>query len=232
LVKRKRRLKKKRKRNRNRKRKRKKEILPPLGWAGSGPTPSLYLARPFPARPTQPISRATAAPPLPLIGRPHPSAAPTLAPSRPPSLWQTGPSCQPLLPLVRDQAIGAFAAAHRPPRRLAINALTSSVWRLAPPRTVPEPSLHPRLPEPSRCHCVPSSPPWQARRCSPPLLPFPPRPLIKGPPRAPYFTTPGLSRSTSLPPSNPIKLDAGVPPLSGELRSPLSGGLWSNCFSS
>jgi hypothetical protein len=35
---------------------------------------------------------------------------------------------------------------------------------------VPEPSLHPRLPDPSRRHCVPSSPSWRARRCSPPLL--------------------------------------------------------------
>jgi hypothetical protein len=163
LFKRKRRLKKKIKRNRNRNIKRKRKSSPPS--AGSDlAQPPLSPARAVPSRPTRPISRvptrARAAPPLPLIGRPHPSAAPALAPSRPPSLWQAGPACQPLLPLTRDQAIDAFTAGHRPPRCLAINALTSSVWRLTPPRTVPEPSLHSRLPEPSRRHCVPSSPPW------------------------------------------------------------------------
>jgi hypothetical protein len=40
-----------------------------------------------------------------------------------------------------------------------------------------------RLPEPShRHHCAPSSPPWQARRCSPPCPPSPPWVPIKGPP--------------------------------------------------
>jgi hypothetical protein len=77
---------------------------------------------------------------------------------------------------------------------------------------MPEPSLHPHLPESSRHHCVPSSPPWQARQCSPPLLPFPPRSPIKVPPRAPYFTTPGLSHSTSLPWTQSSSTPASLPP--------------------
>jgi hypothetical protein len=140
--------------------KRKRKSSPPR-LAVFGPTPlSLPRARSplgprsqSPARPPAP-AYARAAPPLPLIGRPHPSVAPTLAPLRPPSLWQAGPACQPLLPLARDEAIGAFAAGHRPPHRLSINTLTSSVWRLTPPRIVPEPSLHPRMPESYRRHCV------------------------------------------------------------------------------
>jgi hypothetical protein len=152
----------------------------PLGWAGSGPTLSLSPTRSSPDRsPARPTSRARARA-TPLSARPHPPATPALSPSR--SLSLAGPACQPLLPLACDQAIGAFAAGHRLPRRLAINALTSSVWHLVPPRTMSEPSHHPRLPESSCRHCVPSSPSWQARRCSPPLLPSPPRPPLKGPP--------------------------------------------------
>jgi hypothetical protein len=84
--------------------KRKRKSSPPR-LAVFGPTPlSLPRARSplgprsqSPARPPAP-AYARAAPPLPLIGRPHPSVAPTLAPLRPPSLWQAGPACQPLLP--------------------------------------------------------------------------------------------------------------------------------------
>jgi hypothetical protein len=113
-----------------------------------------------------------------------------------------------------------FTAGHRPPRRLTINALTSSVWCLAPPCTVLEPFLHSRLPESSRRHYVPSSPSWQARRCSPPLLPSSPRAPIKRTARAPSFLTPA-SATTSPPPQDRIKLIAAAFLLSGEPPAPL-----------
>jgi hypothetical protein len=206
--------------------KKKKEILPPS--AGRiRPNPPLSPTRSFPARPTQPISRApararlrsrrTSPPadrPAPPVSRAHPRSLATAL-----SL-ASGPRLSAPSPLARDEAIGAFAAGHRPPHRLSINTLTSSVWRLTPPRIVPEPSLHPRMPESYRRHCVPSSPPWQARRCLPPLLPSPPRPPIKGPPRAPYFTTPGLSHSTSLPQTQSSSTLASLPsPVSSALPS-------------
>jgi hypothetical protein len=107
--------------------------------------------------PTQPpLSRAPA---LPLAAqaahlRSHthapPSAAASPAPpvsrARPRSLatalsLASGPACQPL-PRARDQAIDAITAGRRTLHRFAINTLASSVWRLAPPHTVPELSLH------------------------------------------------------------------------------------------
>jgi hypothetical protein len=69
----------------------------------------------------------------------------------------------------------------------------------------------------------------ERRRCSPPLLPSPaaykrtaPSPLL---PR----TRPQPLHLLSL---DPIELDVVIPPLSGELLSPLSGGLWSNFYNS
>jgi hypothetical protein len=144
-----------------------KGISPPLGWADSSPSfpPSLSPAR------LSPPPEAQLGPPLACA-----RVAPTVSPAPPVSRSRTFPasalslSARPRLlapsPLARDQAIGAFAAGHRLPRRLAINTLASSVWRLASPRTVPEPSRRHRLPEPSRRHCVPSWPP----RCSIPKI--------------------------------------------------------------
>jgi hypothetical protein len=169
LFKRKRRLKKKRKRNRNRKKK--KENPPSAGLDSAQPPPLSYAL-------ISPPEAQHAPPPAPALAPRRCQTGPTRQPHLPfpprvCPLSQAGPACQPLLPLAHDQAIDAFAASHRLSHRLAINALTSSVWHHAPPRTVLEPSLHPRLPEPSRRHYAPSSPPWQAHRCSPPLLPPP-----------------------------------------------------------
>jgi hypothetical protein len=109
--------------------------------------------------PKPPPSRAPATPPLPLAAQAaqHHAPAPAPTPNTPahpsatlPSLataplWQAGPACQ-LPPLARDQAIGAFAAGHRPPHLLAINALTSSVGTMRPRSLCPSRPFTPRLP--------------------------------------------------------------------------------------
>jgi hypothetical protein len=126
-------------------------------------------------------------------------------------------------PLARDQAIGAFAADHRPPRR---SPLTRSPARFGalPPRTVPKPSRRHLLPEPSRGHCVPLSPPRQAL----PVLatsPPPPQPPIKGPPRAPYFPAPGLCHSIFFPWTQSSSTSSSLPsPVSSSLPSLVAYG--------
>jgi hypothetical protein len=151
--------------------------LPP-GWAVFGPSSPLSRALISPARgPARPTSRARP-------HRAHCQPGPTRQPRSPslprdcPLFGRRAPLVSPF-PLARDQAIGAFAAGRRPPRRLAINALASSVWRIVSPGTVPEPSRRNCLLEPSRHHCVPSSP---SRQVSLVLATSPPRPPIKGPP--------------------------------------------------
>jgi hypothetical protein len=144
------------------KREKKKEKKPFPDWAESGPnSPSpTSLSRALTQGPARPTSHARPR-------RAHCQPDPTRQP-RSPSLPRDRPLSgrRALLvspfPLAHDQAIGAFAAGHCPPRRLAINVHTSSVWCLPPPRTMPEPSRRHLLPELSRRHCVPLSPPQQA----------------------------------------------------------------------
>jgi hypothetical protein len=150
--------------------------------------------------PKPPPSRAPATPPLPLAAQAaqHHAPAPAPTPNTPahpsatlPSLataplWQAGPACQ-LPPLARDQAIGAFAAGHRPPHLLAINALTSSVGTMRPRSLCPSrPFTPPRLPEPSRHHFAPSPPsPATYKRTAPSPLFHHTRPQpLHLPPRA------------------------------------------------
>jgi hypothetical protein len=85
---------------------------------------------------------------------------------------------------------------------------------------MPEPSLHPRLPESSRRHFAPSTPSWRARRCSPPHLPSPSPATYKRTARAPCSTTPGLSHSTSLPRAQSSSAPSSLPsPVSSALLS-------------
>jgi hypothetical protein len=191
---------------------------------------------PIPAQAPPPLSRA-------LISPARGPARPTSRTRPHRAHYQPGPTRQSLLPFprirslsvnpaplvspfprVRDQATGVIAASHRPPRRLTINTLASSVWRLASPCTVPEPSRRHPLPESFGRHCVPSSSPRQA---SPMLATSPPTPS----PAAYKRTAPSLlpprtrPQPLHLPSLDPIELDVAVPPLSSELLSPLSGGL-------
>jgi hypothetical protein len=132
---------------RNRNRKKEKGKSPSVGPNPAQPSFLSPARRALPpSRPTRPISaRTPALLPPPVSARPHPPAALAPAPSQLPSLWQAGPACQ-HFPRARDQAIDAIAAGRRALHRFAINTLTSSVWRLAPPRTMPELSLHPTCP--------------------------------------------------------------------------------------
>jgi hypothetical protein len=137
----------------------------------------------------RPISaRTPALLPPPLSARPHPSAALALAPSQPPSLWQASPACHPLR-RARDQAIDVITAGRHALHRFAINTLASSVWHLAPPRTVPELSLHPACPS----HPVTTSVRHHRRRgkiagARHLSSPSSPRAPIKRAARAPSFT--------------------------------------------
>jgi hypothetical protein len=173
---------------RNRKRKRKNL---PLGWAVSGPTlPRVPRPRPaHAARFPRALARDGAAPPLSLPARPHPSAALTLALS----LWQASPACQ-RLPRAHDRDSDTIAVGHCPPRRLAIIALTSSVWRLASARAISSP----RLSEPSRHHPRRGKL-ADARHLSPPLAPFPAPGVYKRTAQAPSFSTPASTTPSSLP---------------------------------
>jgi hypothetical protein len=199
------------KRNRNKKKKiekKEKRKSSPLGWAVSGLNLSLSLSLSLsrapalspPSRPKRPIARAPGLPsPLPLPARPHPSAALTLALSRSLYLWQAGPASQ-HLPRARDRASDGDPRRSPQPRRLAIYSLASLVGALRLyPLAPAEPSRHP-LPELSRRrHCAPPSPSWQARRCSPPLAPFPAPGTYKRTTRAPSFSTPASATPSSLP---------------------------------
>jgi hypothetical protein len=182
---------------------------PPLSRARSSPPPEAQLGPP----PARARAALTASPT-------HQPRSPSLPRDRPLS-GRRAPLVSPF-PLAHDQAIGTFVVGHCPPRRLAINALASSVWRLVSPRTVPESSRRHCLPEPSRRHCVPSSPPRQA---SPVLATSPHRPPIKGPPRAPYFTAPGLSHSIFLPWTQSSSTSSSLPsPVSSALPSLVAYG--------
>jgi hypothetical protein len=132
--------------------------LPPLSPARSSPPPEAQLSPPC-VRPRRAHCQ------------PGPTRQPLLHFPRIHSLSVNPALLVSPFPPHRDQAIDAFTTGHRPPRRLAINALTSSVWRLVSPRTVPDTSCCHRLPEPSRRHYVPYSPPRQA---SPVLATSPP----------------------------------------------------------
>jgi hypothetical protein len=138
------------------KRKRKNEKETPSRPGRIWPKPSpLSHARPRsppPSWPTRPNScSATLSPdnPTPPVSRAHPP------PSRSPSLWQAGPSCQlslsPVIGYRRDHHRSATSPRHYSP--------TSRIGTLRLPRAIPSP----RLSEPShRHHCAPSSPPRQA----------------------------------------------------------------------
>jgi hypothetical protein len=169
---------------------------------------------PFPPRlgriqPTSPFPPRARALPIPrgppparsppsLTSRPHPSAHTPLPHDRLPHR-HPDPACQPFLPLARDQATGAFTAGHRPPHLLAINALTSSVGTMRPCSLCPSRPFTPACPSRPIAilrHHHRHGELVGAHRSS--SLP-PSWPPIKGPPRAPCSTTPGLSLSTSLP---------------------------------
>jgi hypothetical protein len=155
---------------RNRKRKRKRKNSAPRVGGGFRP------------KPLSPLSRARSSP-LPLAAQatqfcaPTPdSPAPPVSCSSPlplasPSLWQPGPARQ--IPRPTHAFTGAFAADHRPPHLLAINARTSSVGAMRPRSLCPS---HPLTPPPARAvpsPFAPSPPSWQAHRCLPSLLPSP-----------------------------------------------------------
>jgi hypothetical protein len=136
-----------------------------------------------PSRPMRPISaRTPGLLPPPLSARPHLSAALALAPSKPLSLsGKRAPLVSPFLaPVTKLSTRSPPVAA-----RSIASPLTRSPTRFG---TLRHRALCPscpftRLLEPSRRHhYAPSSPPWQARRCSPSRLPSLPRAPIKGPP--------------------------------------------------
>jgi hypothetical protein len=168
-----------------------------------------------PASPARPPALA----PCPLSRcQPGPTRQP-LSPSLSLSLWQAGPACQ-RLPRARDRASDVIATGHCSPRRLANITLTNSVWRLAAAQAIPSP----RLPEPSRrlaiialtssvWHLASPSPPWQPRRCSPPLTPFPTLGAYKRTVRAPSFSTPALATPSSLPRARLSQRRRTLPPL-------------------
>jgi hypothetical protein len=154
-----------------------------------------------------------------LTSQPHPSARAPLPRDRLPHR-HPGPACQPLLPLARDQATGAFTASHRPPHLLAINVLTSSVGAMRPRSLCPSRPFtlaYPSHPVAILRHHHHHGKLAGAHRSS--SLP-PPRPPIKGPPRAPCSTTPGLSHSTSLPQAQSSSVPSSLPsPVSSALLS-------------
>jgi hypothetical protein len=136
-----------------REKKKEKEKGNPSLSAGPNPAqapPSLPRARTsLSLAATRPISLV---PRSPLAARPHPSAVPTLSPSRSLSFWQAGPARQPLSPspVISHRRIRRRP---RPPCLLAINSPTSTNWHLASLRTVTETSCHHRLPR-----AIPSPP--------------------------------------------------------------------------
>jgi hypothetical protein len=150
-----------------------------------GPSPSCPLAGPrssLPHRPSDPTRQPQ-----------HPTH------SRPLSLWQAGPACQPL-PRARDQSIGAIATGRHPPRRLAINMLASKVGALRPcllalARAIPSPACPSHPVATTVRHHRRRGKLVGARHLSSPL----PRPPIKGPPRAPPTPHIGLGFPTPLP---------------------------------
>jgi hypothetical protein len=191
---------------RNRKQKKKKEKhSPPLGWAVFAPSHS-----PSPSHGQSGTTASARAAP----NSPAPPVSCTLSlPLAPLSRWQPGPTRQDPHPAYAFT--GVFAADHRPPRRLAINARTLSIGAMRP-LTVPEPSPH-RPSFPSRpVAFAPSLPSWRARRRSPPPLPSPSLATYKRTAPSPLFhhTRP---HPLHLPPSSSIGLGTIVSPLSGEL---------------
>jgi hypothetical protein len=220
LFKRKRRLKKNRKRNRNRtgKRKKGKTSLPPRLGRIQPTSPRALL--PSLAAHAAHLPRAALLPP-PLTPRPHPSAVlPSHAPATAPSLAGRPRLSAPSPPLARDQATSAFTTGHRPPHLLAINALTNSVGTMRPR------SLCPSRPFTPACPSRPVAILRHHHRHGelvgarhPSSLP-PSRPPIKGLPRAPCSTTPGLSHSTSLPRAQSSSAPSSLPsPVSSALLS-------------
>jgi hypothetical protein len=210
---------KKKEKKKSKKKKKRKSFPPPLGWAGS--SPPLFPAPPPLTRSRSSLPRGPppACSPPSLTSRPHPSARAPLPRDRLPHR-HPGPACQPLLPLARDQATGAFTAGHRPPHLLAINALTSSVGTMHPRSLCPSrpftPTYPSRLVAILRHHHRHGELAGAHRSSSHP----PPRPPIKGPPRAPCSTTPGLSHSTSLPRAQSSSAPSSLPsPVSSALLS-------------
>jgi hypothetical protein len=194
-----------------------KEIPPP---PSAGPDPA-HLSFPPPRARALPLPRGPRSPPPArsppsLTSRPHPSAHAPLPRDRLPHR-HPDPACQPLLPLACDQATGV---GHRPPHLLAINALTSSVGAMRPRSLCPSHPFTPACPsrpvailrhhhrhgELAGAHRSSSLPPSQ--------------PPIKGLPRAPCSTTPGLSHSTSLPRAQSSSAPSSLPsPVSSVLLS-------------
>jgi hypothetical protein len=86
---------------------------------------------------------------------------------------------------------------------------------------VPEPSLHPRLPEPSRRQFAPSPPSWRARRRLPPHLPSPSPGTYKKDHPSSAFPTPASATSPS---PSPSSIEPAPPP---SLPSPVSSVLLS-----
>jgi hypothetical protein len=171
------------------------------------PARSLFLP---PSRPKRHIARAplpsAAASPTPPISCTHPRNLSL-------SLWQAGPACQ-HLPRARDGDSDAIAAGrHRP----VVSPLTRSPAQLAPCVSVPlRQPIHPITPlleSFSRCHYVPPSPPWQARRYSPPLAPFPALGTYKRTARAPSSSTPASATPSSLPRARLSQRRRALPPL-------------------
>jgi hypothetical protein len=189
---------------RNRKQKKKKEKLPPsagpfLAQATFPPTrapaPPLSLLRPTQSSTARPRMRP----------RPTPWAHPSVTGSPLPlaSLfhWQPGPARQ--TPRPAHVFTGAFATDHRPPRLLAINALTSSVGAMRPAhyaRAVPSP---PRLPEPSRRRLRHHHPHGELIGVCRPSSRPPPSPVgYKKDRPSSAFTTPASATSPSPSPSS------------------------------
>jgi hypothetical protein len=139
--------------------------------------------------------------PTPLVSCPSPLPLSSLF------RWQPGPARQ--TPRPAHDFTGAFAADHRPPRLLAINALTSSVGTMRPHSLCPSRPITPCLPESSRRQFAPSPPSWRARRRLPPLLPSPSPGVYKKDHRSSTFPTPASATSPS---PSPSSIEPAPPP--------------------
>jgi hypothetical protein len=163
-------------RNRNQKKKKGKTLPPSAGPypAQAVPAPASPPLLPRPKQPSNTCAHAA----LDSLTPPVSGSSPLrLAPL---SRWQPGPACQ--IPRPAHAFIGAFAADHRPPRLLAINARTGLIYL---PATIPVSSPHPSPARAIPSSFAPSPPAWLARRrCRPSSLP-PSRAPIKRTARAP-----------------------------------------------
>jgi hypothetical protein len=222
LFKRKRRLKKKRKRNRNRKKK--KENPPSAGLDSAQPpplSPTRSSPRPKPSTPhlPRPRSRHAAVRPAPPASHTYPSPlAFALSRKRAPPVSPFCPSPVTRLSTRSPPAIVCPIASPltRSPARFGImrlRALCSSrpFTPACPSRPVATMHHHHRRGKLTGARHLSSLPP--------------PRPPIKGPPRAPCSTTRGLSHSTSLPRTQSSLASSSLPaPVSSALLSLVSYG--------